>query len=327
METLLERIFEYYGHRLERAEKVEKGFLSENHILSGGVTRYFLKKYRFDASEKIEEIHRAKKYFSESGIRVILPLSTKSGQTFFRFGGGYYALFPFIDRKQPDRSDLTEGMIRSLGETLAHMHWVGERSPFSVAEKLKPWDAAASLKKIERIEERLREKDSLDDFDELAKESIALKKRLISGNALAYEDLCLPSDHLIHGDYLDHNVFFGADGAVSHVFDFEKVEHSPRVYELLRSILYIFGDTNFPHGLARAKGYMEAYSEIYPISKGEILRGLKLFYLKSVHGAWVESEHYLKGSTRVDCFLAPDLMRIKFLSEHADVLEDFFAWR
>jgi len=126
-----------------------------------------------------------------------------------------------------------------------------------------------------------------------------------------------------HGDYLDHNVFFGPNDQVSYVFDFEKTDYSPRTYELFRSLMYSFlsGDI-LDEDVVRAKLYLQSYLEIYPISKDELSRGLRLFYLKSIHGVWVESEHYLKENVRVDEFLLNDLQRIKYLSENYEYLED-----
>ncbi|MBI2120643.1 MAG: phosphotransferase [Parcubacteria group bacterium] len=322
METLLHHIFQLYELRLEFAEKVTKGFLSENYILADSSAKYFLKKYRFADQARIAEIHQVKRYFSVGGIPVILPLSAKNGNTFFSFESAWYALFPFVNGKHPERSGFTAQEIESLGETLARLHRLGKLSPLCIGAQCKPWSKTESLATIAHIEEEIRKRSSLNDFDTLALESLALKQRLISSSTLVYEDLRLPNDHLVHGDYLDNNVFFGEHRAVSHVFDFEKTEYAPRTHELFRSMFYIFGDDGLPQGLVRAKKYLDAYAETYPIPKEEIQNGLKLFYLKSIHGAWVESEHYLKNNTRVDCFLYPDFMRIKFLSENLSAVED-----
>lgn len=323
MEKLLIKIFELYGLRLECVEKVTKGFLSENHILADSSAKYFLKKYRFDNRERIEEIHKVKKYFSDGGIPVILPLTAQNKQTFFVCNGAYYALFPFVDGKQFERGEFTERAIESLGKTLGRVHRLGKQSLFKINKEFTPWNKNESLEKLSLIKGEIKKKRSLDDFDRLTMESVALKRQLILLSELSYEDLELQSDHLIHGDYLDHNVFFGTDNKVSHVFDFEKTLHSPRTYELFRSFMYIFlEDTASTENLGNIKKYLDAYASAYPISKDELLRGLKLFYLKSIHGAWVESEHYLKNNTRVDCFLYPDYLRIKFLSENLGVIED-----
>lgn len=323
MELLLTKIFDSYGLNLSFTERVTKGFLSENYILSDGEKRYFLKKYRFDSDERVREVHLVKKYFADGGIPVISPISDKEGNTFFLFENRYFSLFPFISDKQLERGSLTEKAVVSLGHMLGKIHILGKDSTLTIKERFKPWDKENALEKIKTIESVIKTKSTPDEFDEMALESMDLKRKLILLSEVRYEDLHLPSDHLIHGDYLDHNVFFGIDDEVSHVFDFEKTDYSPRTYELFRSLMYSFlsGDI-LDEDVVRAKLYLQSYLEIYPISKDELSRGLRLFYLKSIHGVWVESEHYLKENVRVDEFLLNDLQRIKYLSETYEYLED-----
>ncbi len=317
MQDLLTHINTIYGLSLAFHEKVAKGFLSENFILVGNGTKYFLKKYRFDNKERIEEVHLVKKYFADGGIPVILPIATTDRKTYFFFDNSYYALFPFITDKQLERKSLTDEAIASLGEMLGKIHLLGEKADLPIKERFKPWNKEKALSKIDAIEAELKKKFQLNDFDELALKSIETKKNLIASNVIHYEDFALPSDHLIHGDYLDHNVFFNDRDQVSYVFDFEKTDYSPRAYELFRSMTYSFlgGDTN-DEDMAKAKLYLESYARIYPISKEELQRGLKLFYLKSIHAVWVEEEHYLKNNARVDEFLTSDFKRIEYLSQH-----------
>lgn len=321
MNELLSKINELYGLQVQYSEKVTKGSLSENHILADKNEKYFLKKYRFDNKERIEEIHSVKKYFVEGGIPVVLPIINKNQETFFLFDRGYFALFTFINEKQLERGFLTNTAVISLGEMLGKIHLLGKNSKLPIKERFKPWNKEKALEKIKAIELEIKKKNELNDFDKLALESIQTKKRLILSNSITYENLNLPSDHLIHGDYLDHNVFFDKNDKVSHVFDFEKTDYSPRMYELFRSLMYSFVSDNFTkEDMGRAKLYLHSYLKIYPASKDEIVRGLKLFYLKSIHSVWVEEEHYLKNNNRVDQFLS--VQRIKYVSEHFQEFED-----
>lgn len=315
--SLLAKINELYGLKITSAKKIDKGFLSENYcVTTEAGTRYFLKKYRFDNSERIKEIHAAKKYFSDGGIPVIMPITHRDGNSFFLFENGYFALFPFISDRQFDRGELSSVATTSLGEMLGKIHLLGKLATLPMQEKFKPWNKANALKKIGLIREAIDRQPNTNDFDRLVIESLETKRKLVADNTLEYEDLALPSDHLIHGDYLDTNVFFGKDGSVSFVFDFEKTDYSPRMYELWRSFMYSFLSGNdIDSGIIQARLYLDAYVEIYPTSLDELQRGLDLFYLKAIHSTWVEGEHYLLGNNRADEFLIDDLKRIKYLSE------------
>lgn len=315
MKNLLTTVNDLYGLDINSSKKVTKGFLSENYILTGRGQRYFLKKYRFDKQERIEEVHAAKKYFADGGIPVVLPIVNKDNKSFFHFENGYFALFPFISDRQIERGSLNAVTIESLGEMLGRIHLLGKTANLPIKERFKAWNKESFLEKIDAIYNEIDKKSELNDFDRLALESIETKKKLILDNTFIYEDLQLTSDHLIHGDYLDHNVFVGPDNKVSYVFDFEKTDYSPRMYELYRSLMYCFlsGEVT-DSDIAHAKRYLNAYLAVYPTSRDELSRGLKLFYLKSIHGVWVESEHFLKGSDRVDEFLLNDFRRIKYFS-------------
>jgi len=64
--------------------------------------------------------------------------------------------------------------------------------------------------------------------------------------------------------------------------------------------------------------FIKSYREVYPIFDEELETGLLAHYLKSAHGFWVEKEHYIKGSNRVDLFLELNSNRLKFTSERID---------
>ena len=321
METLFQTIKELYGLELHSSEKVTKGFLSENHVLFSADKKFFLKKYRFDKEGRIKEVHAAKHYFAQHGIPVILPLSTQENNTYFFFENGYFALFPFVEGKQFERGDFSEKSITSLGAMLANIHLAGKSAEVVNNDAFSVPALEKSLEKIEVILGVINSKEVLDQFDLDALRSIELKKQLLVKNSATDKDALLPNDHLIHGDYLDQNVFFNDQDEVSFVFDFEKTNYSPRTYELFRSMMYSFLDlTNLELSSAQMKVYFDAYIRVYPMSDDEVMKGLKLFQLKAQHDFWVESEHYLKNSTRVDQFLNNAYYRVKYLDEEFDTL-------
>lgn len=323
MDELIAKIFELYNLRLTWSEKVTKGFLSENHVLVDAVSgnKYFLKRYRFDNQEKIEQIHTAKKYFSEKGIPVIMPLSTKEDQTFFSAAGAYFALFPFIAAKHLERNELSDEAIVSLGEMLAKIHLAGNNAQTSIQKYFEGWNKDKLLSRVSELRLVISEIKNLTDFDIQALRDIDLREKIISLNKITFQDLDLPPDCLIHGDYHGGNVFFDEHNHVSHVFDFEKTQYAPRMFELFRSTVFIFFGQSFDkESIRKATLYIDAYTNLCPASKEELWKGLTLFYLRFVHGLWVQTEHYLKGNTRVDQFLAQDYERINYLSEHLEEL-------
>jgi Ser/Thr protein kinase RdoA (MazF antagonist) len=323
MDELLIKINDIYAISVSSSEKVAKGFLSDNYFLSDSTKRFFLKKYRFDSPNRIVEVHSSKKYFANGGIPVILPIALSNGNTFFEYDGAYYALFPFVDGKHIERSELTEASIISLGQMLGKIHLLGKGSKLIIDDRFKIKNEEKTSKEIEDILVKISEISQLDDFDKVALEDIQMKKELLLKNSITFENFGLSCDHLIHGDYLDHNVFFDEDDNVKWVFDFEKTNYSPRTYEIFRSMVYGLLSADVTEAdLENARKYIDAYSSVYPISKDEMKRGLQLYFVKTIRGFWVESEHYLKGNTRVDHFLFDDYKKIKYLSKNLDSLID-----
>lgn len=324
MEELLTKINKVYGITVSSSEKVERGSLSENHILSDGEKKFFLKKYRFDTPHRIEEIHRAKKYFAEGGIPAILPISLLDGKTFFEHSGSYYTLFPFVNGEHREGETLTDTASISLGTMLGRIHLRGKQSTLQINDYFKITDREKVFKKMEDILDVIHAKDSLDAFDTLALETIELKKSLLEKNTLSFEDFHLNSDHLIHGDYLVHNVFFDTNQQVQYVFDFEKTGYAPRVFEVFRSMFFSFlTDDVEEKKLENAKKYLDAYTSVYPMSKEERIKGLQLVFLKTINSFWVEGEHYLKNNLRTDPLLFENNKRIKYLSENLETLTEF----
>jgi homoserine kinase type II len=323
MDALIAEINTLYGLNLSSPEKVERGFLTENHVLVSGGAKYFLKKYSYPKEEKIKEIHLAKQFFADKGIPIILPMTHKNGSTFFLFEGVYFALFPFVAGRHIESEELSEKAIVSLGRMLAKIHLAGKDSSLPITSRIGTWDKDSFIKKAEVLIEAIEQNKEPSSFDELALRNMTMKKSLIESNTATAESLGLPNDHLIHGDYHEQNVFFTEDDEISDVFDLEKVAYAPRTFEVVRSLMYIFWEDDFTaENIEKGKIYLRAYAERYPISKEELKQGLRLYYLRQLHGFWVETEHYLNHNYRVDQFLESGHNIIKYLSENIDGLGD-----
>lgn len=324
MDKLLATIKDHYGLDLQVVEKVTRGFLSENHILAtrNGETKYFLKRYRFDTEEKIAEIHIAKKYFTEKGIPIILPIPQHNNTTYVNVDGAYFAIFPYVDGRHIDRDDLSPTAIISLGETLGAIHLAGKDAAIPITGKFEGWNKEKLLARNTELQTIIRTKSELGAFDENALKDLELRRNIIENNTKTFEDFYLLSDHLIHGDYHGDNVFFDTADHVSFVFDLEKSIYAPRTFELFRSMTFLFCKNEFSDiGIANARLYVQSYLRIYLASREELRAGLQVFFLRFVHGFWVQNEHYLKGNTRVDQFLVQDYHRVQYLATHLDELE------
>jgi homoserine kinase type II len=323
-EKLREKLTDLYNIIATNFEPVTKGTLSTNFVVHSNNSKYFLKGYKFENKEKISEIHSVKKFFLEGGIPVIMPIEGKHNSTYFELNNKFYALFPFVEGENYEHYGNpipNKQAIRSLGEMCAKIHLRGKENTIRTLKQFNPWNTQKSLETFEKILSVISAIKNKSVLDEQAVESLRLKKKLLETNDIQFESLGFKNDHLIHGDYLDHNVFFNDNNEVIAVFDFEKADTSPREYELFRSMML-----TFVHGLdpktelENIKIYLDAYRSVYPLSEEQIRNGFELFYQKQIHGTWVESEHYLNNNTRVDMFLEIEYKRLKFMAEHKDMI-------
>lgn len=299
--------------------KVTAGSMSHNYILIADQTQYFLKQHRDDDLAILKKINLAEQFFSNHQIPVILPLADNEANKFILYENKYYSLYPYIKAKQYSRAELPESTIPSLATTLAKMHLIGQGqilTGFEVTPPSKP--DLSKLDNFNQIENIIRQQNQLSDFDKLALESLALKKKLAT-EFLNQPPATLPADTLIHGDYQEANIFFDEHGQVSHIFDFEKVRYSARAYEIVRAIEYIFLNNGYtPQYIDRARLFLTKYQEIYPIDQQEIAIAYRRHFLSAIFTDWIERDHYILNNHRVDQFLPFQLQSINYLHQNFD---------
>lgn len=298
-----EKISKDYNLSLSFVEKISGGFLSENYALTDGDKKYFLKKHRHTDRNKVEGVLAVERFFAAGGTPVILPLPTPQGSSFFEHQGVFYSLYPFVNGRHIERGNFTEAAAISLGSTLARLHKHGKESTLQITEQFESWDTEKFLSKVAAIKAKIEQDHPVSEFGALVLKSLDLKKRAVEENAIVYNQLNLFNDHLIHGDYFCDNVFFDETDHVNHVFDFEKTQYAPPMYELFRSLFVSFLSVPSQENVVLAKKYVDAYFAIYPFPKEAVRNSLTLAYLRQVHSLWIEEEHYLKGSTRPDSLL------------------------
>jgi len=317
MRGLLEKISSLYGiGPITSTDPVTKGFLSENHVISAGTTRYFLKKYRFADSAKIFRIHASKSFFAQGGIPVIMPLLMKDGSSFFTHESAHYTLFPYVSGRHLDGNRMTPRAAVSLGRMLGRIHLRGAKCTLDTEVASKPEDRAADLEQLKLLLVKAHQMPTRDNFDRTAIEILEIKKSFAESAPRAPHP-SPANDHLLHGDYHDANVFFDERDEVAHVFDLEKTGYGPRTDEIFRAMNYslICGGEKADI-FTNIRAYIDGYQDIYPIPTDELAAGLRRFYDGFMHGHWIESEHYLHGNTRVDVLARFELARLKFLTAH-----------
>ena len=321
LEVALSKQFEI-AHSLS-LQPVARGFLSRNFVVQADTDKYFLKQYRFTQLESVLAVHEAKFFFAAAGIPVILPLRTRQGEYFFEFGGRYWSLFPYVDGKHLQRGSFLTQAIESSAELLSRIHRSGKGATVSYV-KPKPLVRDTTLfdKTTEELLSRIG-KSSMTEFDRLALETVKLKMALAKRHRQDFVKIDLPSNHLVHGDYQDANLFFDAEARVSHVFDWELTRIIPRGFELVRAIEFICfaNPENFKavfsaENYDKARCFLQHYHYFYPIERAEFEVVWRARYFDKVLSLWVEEDHYLHDNPRVDPFLESEYHAVHYYSDH-----------
>lgn len=303
-------------------EEVNEGYLSHNFILKNNRSLLFLKQYRFDDRNKIEEIHRAKFFFHQGGIPIILPFKNREGYTIFENEGKYYALFPFVEGRIIRRRDRSLRAFISAGKMLAKLHALSTKFSLpQIENKEKGWSKEGFLQKAKGIREKIENLPQQTPFDSLVLQSLDHKTRLVKNNEVHYEDFNFQNDHLIHGDYYGGNIFYDENEEVNYVFDIENAKMAPRAMEIARAIDYMCFSNEYGYdSFHAARSFLASYQGIYPLSHEELTRGIVARYLDKAHSLWIEEEHYLKDNYRVDCFLQGELDMLSYYSNNCSSL-------
>ncbi|HSI20901.1 MAG TPA: phosphotransferase [Verrucomicrobiae bacterium] len=297
--------------------------LSNNYALQSGGARLFLKVYRHTDEAKVREIHKVKAYFAEGGIPIVLPRKNVSGETLTILDDTFYALFPYVEGRHPGKGNITLDELAAMGEMLADMHLQSVKRPFVIDDFFKGWDVETFAAKAEAILQVIAGKAERTELDNQMEELVLLKRSLVEANTKRFEDFNLPNDTLTHGDYHDFNLFFNDGPHVTWVFDLEKAEMAPRVIELLRSMEYVIMNGDFSQeNIEKAKHYVRAYHQKYPISKEEVAAGVEVRYIKDFHSLWVEGEYNLKSNDRFNRFFESSYLGLQWLTENRAHLKE-----
>ena len=319
---LFDELGEGYGmDSIETLEKVERGFLTVNHVIAAGSQKYFLKRWRQEDTKKVLEVGAVEDHFSQHNVPVILPLKTLSDQTFLQTQSGIFSIYPFVQGRHIERRDVTGPSLQSLAEGLARIHNIGLWAPLEVTDQYKPWDRNKFFATAEEIEQKILALPERTEFDEMSLRILLRQRELLESERRHFVDFHLENDTLCHGDWTSDNVFFAADDTISRVFDLEKAEIAPRSAELVRSATYTFLDgSHSDQNIERAAKYIGVYAEKTGITVDEVRSGIEAWYIKDLHSLWIHREHYLVGSNRVDVFLKRKLEMLNFWPDNMEYI-------
>ncbi|OGL95063.1 hypothetical protein A2348_04835 [Candidatus Uhrbacteria bacterium RIFOXYB12_FULL_58_10] len=280
------------------------GYMCHNYRMTTDQGIYFLKQYRNKISTIVHEIKYAEEFFSSQGFPVIMPIEDRSGRRAFWVDDHWLSIFPFVDGYVPALREIDMTLVEHVGDMLAHFHKAGLKFPDRHFQPLRLWSRRKFFMEYAELEYELARIASPSELDRQIAVSLQKKAELVRHNSVDLQDIQLPYDCLLHGDFIYPNMFVTPSHEITHVYDFEKAVIGPRAYELARSLIincFDDGDTEQNYELGRA--FLRAYRARLPISFDEFDKGVHLFMINLRHSNWIESRYLIYGiDTQLDLY-------------------------
>ncbi len=303
MELIFKKLVaEYELGEFINSSKVEEGVLNENHIIETTSGKYFVKGIRSKVTERIDYIYKIEKTMKQSGIPAVAMLPSNTKIPYLIIENVYYTVYPFIPS---DRShEYSETDLFNIGKMLGKIHKVSEDldiNEFRI-HMFKFANHERKIEKLKNYKEKIEAKNTRDRTDEMFLEYLSLKEKAFTEIGDIPEPL---SKTLIHGDYHAGNLLIDKGSReILGIIDWEKAEVAPRSYELARSILYIAFNLGFieSEAFGKAVHLIRGYDSEFPISKEELVIGLKIRLRQCALSTWLEEGHYDRNDSKTNHF-------------------------
>jgi homoserine kinase type II len=272
------------------------GLLNQNLIASTAGGTYFLKGYRYVEPAPLAREHRVIAFSAGAGLPAVVPLSAPAGQTFLRVGGRLWAVFPRMEDRQVDAAGLSPAHAGAMGRALGRVHAALAQFPPAEATRYPPrlvWDSARAGAEMREYEEAITRFPALTPFDQHALSSFAYRRTLLAAGVPPRSAFAGLPEQMLHGDFHEGNLFFGPDGEVSGIIDWELASVGPRALEIIRALdvsLRATGDA--PDAVARRRAFLHGYTAEAPLTRDECLAMPELYWAYRVHSLWLYEEHY-----------------------------------
>ncbi len=304
---------EFNFSSIDAIEPLPSLFRSKNFAVIADSKKYFLKEYHTLLSYDVHPISYSRRTFAEKESSVILPKQDRYGRDMFRTDV-WCSLFPFIDQHTPTADDLSEPYLHQLGALTARMHLIGKDQDLKPYYPMKLWHKERFEWEVVELERAMERRALSDPVDRDVKEILKLKQAFIEREYVAAKDIDLPFDHLLHGDMIYQNTFTDEQMNITHLYDFEKTCIGPRAFEIARGIMInCFDDGWDERNFNLARAYLKGYTEIYPISKEDIAKGILMFQMHFSHLTWFYVSYVLMMEHKPTTMYESHLRRVKHL--------------
>ena len=326
--TALLRRYHHAGTPLT-CDLVPRGLLNRGWRISTTRGRFFLKQYiSADTADPgiIVRQHRATRGLARLGLPAAAPLADADGETVTVVGGKGYALFPWIDGRHREGTELSETQSRRLGTLLGLVHTgLARVQPPPPAERHPSADVDRTHAEIDHLLGLVRRHRPHDSFDALAERRLLERRALLRQHAHARPPAAESEvSGWVHGDFHPLNLLYRGNEPAA-IVDWDRLGVHPRAEEAVRAAAIFFLHPVSGHlDLPKVRAYARAYRSASGVAAAEIAAAVHRVWWERLNDFWMLRWRYQHRDERSDpLFPAASALAVWWTQEYGRVREAF----
>jgi Ser/Thr protein kinase RdoA (MazF antagonist) len=308
-------ISKHWEFKITNLVKIDQGLSTLNFkAITSDSKDIFIKVYnkKVDLNRK-REVLEITEYYKKNDIPVVLPIMTVDREYWVKIQLQTIEIYPFIDGKTKDVSELSDQNLKDIAKLQATTHKIGVNYK-SGSLKQKTLDYERFYTQSNELLELINSKEALKQIDTRWIELIHKKRKIVEGlNNEQPKDL--GKAILCHNDIHNENILFKKDNIVT-LIDFELAGHSYYHSKLLKSLDLMIFENGFSEIEYEKVGiYMNSYKEVFDIDQEALSNNLRYIYLKRVLDLWPIKEYY-KGNKLMGKYIDVQHNKLDYLSKN-----------
>ncbi|WP_328914836.1 MULTISPECIES: phosphotransferase enzyme family protein [unclassified Streptomyces] len=326
--TALLRRYEHAGTPLT-CDPVPQGLLNQGWRITTTRGVFFLKQYIApDTADPgiIVRQHRATRGLVRLGVPAAAPLADEDGHTVATIGGHGYALFPWIDGRHREGTELSEVQSQRLGDLLGRVHTgLARVQPPAHAGRHPSADPGRTHAQIDQLLALVRGHRPYDSFDELAEHRLLERRSLLRRHAHRRPPAAEGQvSGWVHGDFHPLNLLYRGEEPAA-IVDWDRLGVRPRAEEAVRAAAIFFvHPVDGCLDLGKVREYARAYRRAAGIAVAEVAAAVHRVWWERLNDFWMLHWRYQRRDQRSDpLFPAASALAVWWTQEFGAVRDAF----
>jgi Ser/Thr protein kinase RdoA (MazF antagonist) len=310
-------------------ERVPRGLLNRGWRITTNSGRFFLKQYvaaDTAAPAVIARQHHATRRLVRIGLPAAAPLHDRDGDTVTVVDGHRYALFPWVEGRHREGTELSACQSRRLGALLGMVHTgLADTQPPPPAGPHPSADPDRTHEQIDQLLALVRGHRPYDAFDALAEHRLLERRELLRRHAHRRPpDADGTVSGWVHGDFHPLNVLYRGEEPAA-IIDWDRLGVHPRAEEAVRAaVIFFVHPADGRLDLAKIRGYARAYRRAAGIAAAELAAAVHRVWWERLNDFWMLHWRYQHRDRRSDpLFPAASALAVWWTEEYARVCEAF----